>query len=375
MKKYRFETQSIKSTQAHFENVKPIATPIFLSTTFERNPDGSYHEDFVYSRADNPNRRLLEHSLATLEGGASAHAFSSGMAAVNAIFQSLTSGDHVLLPDDIYFNIYLLAEEVYSRWGLEFSQVDMSNLEEVKDAIRENTKLVWIETPSNPQLKITDIDAIVQIAHGFDALVVVDNTWPTPVLQKPLQLGADMVMHSTTKYFGGHSDVLGGCVIVKENSEITNRLKKIQALSGGVPSPFDCWLIVRGIQTLHLRVTAQTRSAQLLANYLDQHPMIEKVNYPGLHKHPGYEIAKKQMTDFGAMLSVLVKGDAEKAIKISNRLQLFTTATSLGGVESLIEHRKSVEGPNSKTPENLLRISVGLENTDDLISDWKDALS
>jgi len=374
MKKYQFQTKSIKSVQPHFEDIHPVSTPIYLSTTYVRNPDGGYNDDFVYSRADNPNRRLLETSLATLEGGDHAFAFSSGMAAVNAIFQSLAPGDHALLPDDIYFNIYLLAEEVYRRWGLEFTLVNMSDPDAVKGALRENTKLVWLETPSNPQLKITDIDAVVQIAHTREAMVVVDNTWPTPVLQKPLEFGADLVMHSTTKYFGGHSDVLGGCVIVKENPKVAERIKKIQALSGGVPSPFDCWLIARGIQTLHLRITQQNRSAEQLVTFLDQHPMIEKVNYPGLSSHPGHEIAKKQMSGFGAMLSVLVKGDGQKAMDISNRLELFTTATSLGAVESLVEHRKSVEGLNSKTPENLLRISVGLEHIDDLIHDWKRAL-
>lgn len=375
MKKYHFETQSIKSVQTHFEKVNPVASPIYLSTTFVRNPDGSYNDDFVYSRADNPNRRTLEKSLAQLEDGHSAYAFSSGMAAVTAIFQSLSAGDHILLPDDIYFNVYLLAEEVFSRWNLEFSLVDMTDLSMVEKMCKKNTRLIWVESPSNPQLKITDIAALAKIAKKQDAILVVDNTWPTPVTQKPLYLGADVVMHSTTKYFGGHSDVLGGCIIVKEENNFTKRLERIQALVGGVPSPFDCWLISRGIQTLYIRVKTQSESARQLANYLNRHPKIEKVNYPGLPDHTNHEVAARQMTNgYGAMLSVLVKGGRKEAIAVSNRLELFTTATSLGGVESLVEHRKSVEGESSKTPENLLRISVGLENIDDLINDWAEAL-
>jgi cystathionine gamma-synthase len=349
--------------------------PLYLSTTYVRNEDGSYNHDFLYSRADNPNRKVLENSIAQLENGAVAYAFSSGMAAVHAIFQSLRPGDHILLPDDIYFNIYALVNEIFSPWQLEFTLVDMSDLDAVSQAMQNNTRLIWIETPSNPQLKISDLGAIVDLAHHRDCIVAVDNTWPTPVITKPIDFGVDIVVHSTTKYFGGHSDVGGGVVVFKEINTRSERVQRIQALSGGVPSPFDCWLISRGIQTLALRVKAQTESAQRLAEYLDQHTAIEQVNYPGIPNHPQHEIAKKQMSDgFGAMLSVLVKGDADQAIAITNRLQLFTTATSLGGVESLVEHRKSVEGPDSLTPDNLIRISVGLEDIRDLMADWEQAL-
>lgn len=373
--KHHFRTLAIKSTEHAFEKARPVSMPLYLSTTYVRNEDGSYNHDFLYSRADNPNRKVLENSIAQLENGAVAYAFSSGMAAVHAIFQSLRPGDHILLPDDIYFNIYALVNEIFSPWQLEFTLVDMSDLDAVSQAMQNNTRLIWIETPSNPQLKISDLGAIVDLAYHRDCIVAVDNTWPTPVITKPIDFGADIVVHSTTKYFGGHSDVLGGVVVFKEINTRSERVQRIQALSGGVPSPFDCWLISRGIQTLALRVKAQTESAQRLAEYLDQHTAIEQVNYPGIPNHPQHEIAKKQMSDgFGAMLSVLVKGDADQAIAITNRLQLFTTATSLGGVESLVEHRKSVEGPDSLTPDNLIRISVGLEDIRDLMADWEQAL-
>jgi len=374
--KHHFSTLAIKSTENTFEEARPVSMPLYLSTTYVRNPDGSYNHDFLYSRADDPNRKVLENSIALLEKGAVAYCFASGMAAVSAVFQSLRPGDHILLPDDIYFNIYALVKEVFEPWQLEASLVDMSDLDAIKTATKSNTRLIWLETPSNPQLKITDLEAVVAFAKKQNCLVAVDNTWPTPVLTRPIEWGVDIVVHSTTKYFGGHSDVLSGAVVLKEQNERAERIARIQALSGGVPAPFDCWLISRGIQTLALRVKAQTQSAQQLAEFLEQHPAIEQVNYPGLDSHPQHAIAKKQMPDgFGAMLSVLVKGDAKQAMALSNRLELFTTATSLGGVESLVEHRKSVEGEDSPTPGNLLRISVGLEDARDLILDWERALA
>jgi cystathionine gamma-synthase len=372
----KFETLAIKSIENNLTNTNAVSVPIYLSTTFIRNEDGSYNNGFSYTRSNNPNRQILENSLALLEGGEICYAFSSGMAAISAVFQTLSTGDHILLPDDVYYNVYMLTTEVFKRWGLEFSIVDMSNKNEVRSAIKENTKLIWVETPSNPQLKITDIQLISEIAKKKNILLAVDNTWSTPVLLKPLDLGADIVIHSTTKYFGGHSDVLGGCIVLKENNKTSEKLSHIQSLCGGVPSPFDCWLISRGIQTLHLRVSAQTKTAKKLAKFLESHAKIEKVNYPGLKSHPQFNIAKKQMKNgFGAMLSILVKGDAQTANKVANKLKIFTIATSLGGVESLVEHRKSVEGVNSSTPENLLRISIGLENVNDLIEDWDQALT
>jgi len=372
--KPRFETLAIKSTENTFNNSEPVSTPIYLSSTYKRNVDGSYNNDLIYSRNDNPNRSIVENSIAQLESGKYAFAFSSGMGAISAVFQCLKSGDHILLPNDIYFTIKKLFEDVLKRWNLSYDLVDMCNLSAIKRAIKPNTAMIWVETPSNPQLKISDIKAIAKLAHQNNAICSVDNTWLTPVFQNPIVLGADIVVHSTTKYFGGHSDVLGGAVVV-DNDDLANKLQSIQVLSGAVPSPFDCWLIGRGIQTLHLRVSKQAENAFALAKFLESHPKIKKVNYPGLESHPHHTIAKKQQNNgYGAMLSILIKGDEKIAFNISTKLNYFTTATSLGGIESLVEHRKSVEGPTSPTPSNLLRISVGIEHIDDLIADWEQAL-
>ncbi|OGS69841.1 MAG: cystathionine gamma-synthase [Flavobacteria bacterium RIFCSPLOWO2_12_FULL_35_11] len=373
--KPKFETIAIKSTENKFSDSTPVSTPIYLSSTYKRNSDGSYTNDFVYSRANNPNRAIVEESIAILENGKQAFAFSSGMAAISAVFQSLKAGDHILLPDDIYYAVKRLMEEVLKRWNLSYDLIDMSNIEAVEKAVKPNTALIWVESPSNPQLKLSDIVAIAEIAHKNMALCAVDNTWLTPVFQNPLELGADIVVHSTTKYFGGHSDVIGGCVVMNDEI-IAEKIKNIQILSGAVPAPFDCWLIARGIQTLKLRVKQQSKNALKLAKYLESHPKIERVLYPGLESHPQHLLAKKQQKKgFGAMLSVLIKGNEAETTAIASKLVYFTLATSLGGVESLVEHRKSVEGVDSPTPYNLLRISVGIEHIDDLIADWKKALS
>ena len=374
-KSLKFQTLAIQSTQILDPTTGAVSTPITLSTTFEREVDGSYRSGFVYSRADNPNRQLLEKSIALLEKGKVGVAFSSGLASITALFQTLQPGDHLLLPHDVYYATNAMARTLFGTKGIEVSQVVMYDLAAVQEAIQPNTALVWLETPSNPQLNISDIAVISEMAHQVGALCAVDNTWPSPVLQQPLTCGADIVMHSTTKYFGGHSDVLGGCLVLKEDNELATALKEIQTLTGGVPSPFECWLITRGIKTLHVRVKQQTKNAKKLAKYLLAHPQIEAVHYPGLKSHPHHTVAKKQMIGgYGAMLSVQVKGNAEDAMALTGRLQLFTTATSLGGVESLVEHRKSIEGPASPTPDNLLRISVGLEHIKDLIADWERAL-
>jgi cystathionine gamma-synthase len=372
--KPKFETLAIKSTENKFSNSKPVSTPIYLSSTYERNDKGNYTNDFIYSRSDNPNRKIVEQSIALLENGKQAFAFSSGMAAISAIFQTLKSGDHVLLPNDIYYAIKALLNEVFVSWDLSYDLVDMCNLDAVEKAIKKNTTLIWVESPSNPQLKISNISSIAKLAKKNNLICAVDNTWATPVLQNPLELGADIVMHSSTKYFGGHSDVLGGCIIVNDEN-LANKLKNSQLLSGAVPSPFDSWLIARGIKTLHLRVTKQAENALKLAQYLEKHSKVEKVLYPGLESHTQHNLAKKQLKNgFGAMLSVLIYGNEKEVFKISTKLKYFITATSLGGVESLVEHRKSVEGINSNTPANLLRVSVGIEHIDDLINDWKQAL-
>lgn len=373
--KLHFETQAVQSTLVKDAQASSVTQPIYLTTTFERETDGSYAHGFVYSRLDNPNRKQLETSVALLEKGDKAFAFASGMAAINTMFQTLKTGDHVIIPDDAYYATEILLKDVYERWGLQMTKADMSNNDAVQKAVQSNTKMIWIETPSNPLLKVSDIESIAAIAHKAGALCVVDNTWATPVMQLPLELGADAVMHSTTKYYGGHCDVLGGVLIIKNNTELAEKISSIQSKGGAVPSPFDCWMISRGIKTLSLRVKAQTESAGKLAEYLSEHPKVEKVNYPGLKSHPQHAIAAKQMKGgFGAMLSVQIKGDAKAAMELTGRLKLFTTATSLGGVESLVEHRRSVEGPYSITPDNLLRVSVGVEHIDDLINDWKQAL-
>ncbi len=348
-------------------NAGAVSTPITLSTNFERE------HDYIYSRLDNPNRQLLEQSLSVLESGKVGIAFSSGMAATSAIFQLLQPGAHVLLPDDAYYSTKDLMVELFGKWGIKMTSVDMSDANNVKDNIIDSTKLIWVETPSNPQLKISDLKTIATLAHEKGAICAVDNTWYTPVSQNPLLFGADIVMHSTTKYLGGHGDVLGGAVVLRDK-DLEEALRRNQQVSGAVPSPFDCWLVARGIKTLHVRFNAQMKSAGLLSEYLEGHSQIEKVHYPGLLSHPQHEKARNQMSGFGAMLSVQVKGDAKRALDTTGKLELFTTATSLGGVESLVEHRKSIEGEESSTPENLLRVSVGLEHVDDLIADWDRAL-
>jgi len=353
---------------------KAVIQPITLSTTFERAEDGSYPSGYIYSRSNNPNRYSLENVLAKLENGAAAAAFSSGNAAGMTVFQSLDPGSHVICPDDMYHGLRNQLKQVFGK-ALEFDFIDLGDLELVEATIKPNTKLIWIETPSNPLLKITDIAAIVSLAQKTSIKTVCDNTFATPILQRPLEMGADLVMHSTTKYLGGHSDVLGGALIAREKNEWWLKLKQIQEMGGAVPSPFDCYMTVRGIKTLPYRMKGHVENAARLADFLENSLQVEAVFYPGSASHPQYEIARKQMSAGGGMLSFLVKGGAEEARAVVNEVKIFTQATSLGGVESLIEHRASVEGPDTKTPQNLLRVSVGLENVDDLIEDLFIALS
>jgi cystathionine gamma-synthase len=341
----RFETLAVHGGTGVDPATGAVTPPIYLSTTFERAPDGEFPHGYIYARSGNPNRDALERSLAALEGGGAAAAFGSGSAATVAVFQSLAP------------------------------VVDMTDLQAVHDAVRPATKLIWVETPSNPLLKVTDIAGVAALAHDAGALCVADNTWASPVLQRPLDLGADLVMHSTTKYLGGHSDVLGGALVAREAAGFFERVRLIQTAGGGVPSPFDCWLVQRGIRTLALRVRAQSESAAAVARYLSNHPRVEAVHYPGLEWHPGHAVAARQMALFGGMLSVQIRGGQEEAMAAAGRVRLFTRATSLGGAESLIEHRASVEGAGTTTPDNLLRISIGLEHVDDLIDDLAQALS
>ncbi|HEY4305950.1 MAG TPA: aminotransferase class I/II-fold pyridoxal phosphate-dependent enzyme [Gemmatimonadaceae bacterium] len=350
-----------------------VTPPIYLSTTYARETTGAEHKGYLYSRYTNPNRASLENCLAALESGAVAAAFSSGSAATMTLLQAIGPA-HVILPDDAYFGSIKLAREIFGPWGMDVSTVDMTKLDDVRAAMRPNTKLVWVESPSNPLLTIVDIAAVAEIAHKGGAACAVDNTWGTPALQRPLDLGADISMHSTTKYIAGHSDVLGGALIFGENNELAQRTLAVQSSGGAVPSPFECWLAMRGVRTMPLRVKAQTASASALADFLASHPKVEAVHYPGLATHAGHDIARKQMTGFGGMLSVQVGGSQQESMDIAGRLQLFTYATSLGGTESLIENRASVEGPATRAPANLLRVSIGLEHVEDLKADFDQAL-
>lgn len=370
-----FDTLAIRATHKH-DPTGAIIPPIHLSTKFERDAD-SYElvGDHGYSRFSNPNRDALEQALATLEGGAVGMAFGAGQAATMALMQALRPGDHVIMPRQAYFSTPMLVEQVFHPWGLTYTRVEMSDIAAVQAAIHENTRLIWIETPSNPLLTLSDLLLISQMAHEAGAIVVADNTWSTPVLQQPLSFNCDVVMHSTTKYIGGHSDVTGGALVFKDaNHELALRVRQIQQLGGAVPSPFDCWLLLRGLRTLGVRVRAQQATAQILAEFLEGHPMVERVYYPGLDSHPQRALAKQQMNGPGAMLSFDVKGGATEALRVCANVKLFIRATSLGGTESLIEHRPTIEGIHTMAPPNSLRVSVGLEHPEDLIADLDQAL-
>ena len=350
-----------------------VSSPIHLSTTFQRDAGGTYSRGFMYTRNNNPNRQALEHGISALEGGATAAAFASGTGATMSIFQALAPGDHVLAHVDAYYGTSRLLREIFRRWGLDMSFVDMSDLHAVEKALRSQTKLAWMETPSNPLLKIVDLAAVAKIVHAAGAICVCDNTW-APILQRPFNLGADLILHSTTKYFGGHCDVLGGIVVFKMEDDFCQRVRSIQYEGGAVPSPFDCWLILRGMRTLPWRMRAHSENAMKVADFLSKHRKVSRVHYPGLKGHPGHEIAAKQMSTFGGMLSFEVKDGRDAAMSVAAKTKIFTRATSLGGVESLIEHRASIEGSGTTSPEGLLRLSIGLENAEDLIEDLDQAL-
>jgi cystathionine gamma-synthase len=369
------ETLAVHAGQPVDPATGAIANPLYLSTTYERDADGEYPRGFSYSRDDNPNRAALESCVAALEGGSQALAFPSGIAVAAAVLQALHPGDHVVAPDDVYHGFRKAVSGVFDHTALETTYVDMSDPAAVKAALRKNTKLIWMETPSNPLLMITNLAAIVEIARKAGITTVCDGTFATPVLQRPLEFGVDMVAHSTTKYLSGHSDVVGGVLITQKANAIFDHAKRSQRLGGAVPSPFDCWLTLRGIATLPCRVRAQSTSAFAIAEFLDQHAKVERVFYPGLTGHPGNDIAQDQMSMFGGVLSFLVKGTAAEAMRVAAATEIFLRATSLGGTHSLIEHRASVEGPDTRTPQNLLRLSIGLENTEDLIADLRAALA
>jgi len=371
----RIETKAIHAGMEVANPGKDIVPPISTSTIFEIDPEGRNEDDLHYTRLGNPNRLQLEHLLTELEEGEAAAAFSSGVAAATAVFQALNPGDHILIPEDVYAGNRKLVNKVMVRWGLEADFIPMTDVDIIEDSIRSNTRLIWIESPSNPMMRITDIEAVSELAHSKDILICVDNTWPSPMNQQPLKLGADLVLHSTTKYLGGHSDILGGAIVSKHNGRIFQRIQEIQRLTGGVPSPRDCWLLCRSIRSLPYRMRGHNENAEHLARFLQNHSRIEKVFYPGLATHAGHEIAEKQMSGFGGMISFLITGDKEEAIAIVGRSRLIKRATSLGGIESTWEHRRSSEGEGSITPENLIRISVGLEHPDDLMEDLENALA
>ena len=372
----KIETRAVHAGRRIDPSTGAVTAPIHLSTTFERSPGGEYPKGFSYSREGNPNRQALEECLAELEGGKEALVFSSGLAVATAVVQGLEPGDHILAPDDVYWGLRKVIGDVFGKWNLAVDYVDMSRLDVVRAALRPQTRLLWVETPSNPLMKITDLAAIAQLARdaGPNVMTVCDGTFATPILQQPLALGIDLVAHSTTNYISGHSDVVGGVLITKNDNYLFERARRAQHYGGAVPSPFDCWLSMRGIDTLPYRVRAHSENAAAVARFLQEHPGVETVHYPGLSDHAGHAIAARQMSRFGGMLSFQVRGGRARALEVAARCELFIRATSLGGAHSLIEHRASVEGPQSRTPQNLLRLSVGLEHPDDLIDDLKQAL-
>jgi len=354
-----------------------LTPAIHLSTNYEQQPDGSYHQDRVYTRADNPTYDHAEHLLAALEGaGCGCILFSSGMAAATAVFQSFLPGDHVLVARVLYWGVRKWLAEFAISWGLDIEFVDTTDLQAVEAAIRPGTtRLIWVETPANPTWEITDLRAISEIAHAAGVKVAVDNTVATPVLTRPMEFGADLIVHSATKYLNGHSDVLAGAVLTAHNDPFWQRLRSWRRNAGAVIGPFEAWLLQRGMRTVFLRVHRASENALAIARHFEHHAAMRAVLYPGLPSHPGHEIAARQMKGgFGGMLSIRLAGGADQAMAMLSGVKVFKRATSLGGVESLIEHRRSMEGPSSPVPDDLLRLSIGIEAAADLIADLETAL-
>lgn len=375
-------TLAIHAGQSPDPTTGAVMTPIYATSTYAQSSPG-VHQGFEYSRSHNPTRFAYERCVAGLEGGSRGFAFASGLAATSTILELLDSGSHVIAMDDVYGGTYRLFERVRRRSaGLDFSWVDLSDAAAFEAAIRPETKMVWIETPTNPLLKLVDIAQIAQIARKRGLIVVVDNTFSSPILQRPLELGAHIVMHSATKYLNGHSDIVGGMAVVGDDAEIADRMAFLQNAIGGVQGPFDSFLALRGLKTLHLRMKAHCENAQALAEWLETHPAIEKVLYPGLKSHPQYELAKRQMHGPGGMISICVKGGEAAARRMMERCELFAVAESLGGVESLINHpaimtHASVPAERRAQlgiTDNLVRLSVGVETLDDLRADIDTAL-
>jgi cystathionine gamma-synthase len=373
--KLRFETIAVHAGHGVDPATGAVTPPIHLSTTFERAADGTYPHGWIYSRNHNPNRDGLEAALAALEGGAACAAFASGLAAVTAVIQGLAPGDHVVAPGDIYHGTANVLKHLFAKWRVDATFIDMTSADAVAAALRPETKLVWIETPSNPLLRCVDIEATAALAHRAGARVVCDNTFASPALQSPLALGCDFAVHATTKYLGGRSDVMGGAVVARVDDAAFADVRTAQLYGGAVPSPFDCWLVMRSLPTLPARMQAHCANARRVAEFLQSHAQVAAVHYPGLATSPFHALARRQMRDFGGMLSFEVRGGKDAAMAVAAAVEIFTRATSLGGVESLIEHRASIEGPESRTPQGLLRVSIGLEHPDDLIDDLAQALA
>ena len=375
MSTLRPETLSVHTGNEADPATGAVAPPIHLATTFRHGASGERVAGYEYQREGNPTNDRLREALAALEGGEDAITFASGMAAISTLLESLPNGARLLIPDDCYTGLRMLCAEYLPERGIDAVMVDMSDLDAVRTACTPGTAMVWIETPSNPRMTISDIAALTGIAHTAGALAVVDNTFATPLLQRPLALGADIVMHSTTKYFGGHSDVLGGALVFARRDDEFAKVAHRVHITGATLAPFSAWLILRGCRSLGARMAMHCTNARAVAEFLAAQPQVERVNYPGLASHPGHAVAARQMRDFGGMMSIELRGGREAALALAAKVRIFTNATSLGGCESLIEHRASVEGPNPRSPQNLLRMSVGLEHVDDLIEDLRQALA
>ncbi len=382
-KKMHFETRAIHAGQQLDPTTGAVMPPIYTTSTYAQSSPGE-HKGFEYSRTHNPTRYAYERCVADLEEGNQAYGFASGLAATSTILELLDSGDEVIAMDDLYGGTFRLFDKVRKRSAnLVFNFVDMTQVDKVAEAISEKTKMIWIETPTNPTLKLVDIEAIAQLVKDKDILVCVDNTFATPFNQNPLSLGADIVMHSATKYINGHSDMVGGIAVVGDNEQLIEQMAFLQNSVGAVNGPFDAYLALRGLKTLAIRMERHNQSAMEIARWLEQHPQVEKVVYPGLESHPQYELAKKQMADFGGMITIYLKGDLTKARSFLENVKIFALAESLGGVESLIEHpaimtHASVPAETRKVlgiSDTLVRISVGIENVDDLKADLDFALN
>lgn len=351
-----------------------VAPPIHLATTFRHGPSGERIAGYEYQREGNPTNDRLREALAALEGGEETVTFASGMAAMTGLLECLPNGARVLIPDDCYTGLRMLCAEFLPERGITAVTVDMADLDAVRAACAGGIAMLWIETPSNPLMKVSDLAALAELGHAAGAVVVADNTFATPLLQRPIAHGADVVMHSTTKYFGGHSDVLGGALVFAKRGELSAKVAHRLHITGATLAPFSAWLTLRGCRSLGARMAMHCANARAVADFLVAHPAIERVNWPGLPSHPGHAVAARQMRDFGGMMSIQLRGGRDAALAMAGKLRVFTNATSLGGCESLVEHRASVEGPHPRSPQNLLRISVGLEHVDDLIEDLRQAL-